>query len=239
MAHYYSDLKDNIGADVKEPVDASSGKQESQTLSGPRESPSSGSIDRPWSGRLCTQVTPQSAPQISCKGKEKVDQMLDEEFGIPAVKSPGVAKEIARTPSSDLGQRRSNRVRFPMDRTERQHAIETDYDLNEDHTASKSVGDIGLEAVALSCKDLEELRVFPSIDDEGLLQSSASKEGLVAISIGDSGLEAVALSCKDLEELRVFPSIDNEGLLQSSPSEEGLVAISAGCRKLQSILHDE
>ncbi|MCO5585813.1 hypothetical protein L7F22_039746 [Adiantum nelumboides] len=62
MAGWYTDVKDNIGIDVKEPVDASSGKQESQTLSGPRESSSSGSIDRPWSGRLCMHVIPQSAP---------------------------------------------------------------------------------------------------------------------------------------------------------------------------------
>ncbi|MCO5568785.1 hypothetical protein L7F22_022485 [Adiantum nelumboides] len=33
MAGWYNDVKDNIGADVKEPVDASSGKQESHTLS--------------------------------------------------------------------------------------------------------------------------------------------------------------------------------------------------------------
>ncbi|MCO5594866.1 hypothetical protein L7F22_048901 [Adiantum nelumboides] len=120
-----ADVKDNIGADVKEHVDASSGNQESHTLSGSRESSSSGSVDRPWSGRLRTQVTPQSAPQVSCKGKEKVDespcmtsvpsgsshidtdsdgsdQSLDEEFGIPPVRTPG--------------PRRSNRVRFPVER---------------------------------------------------------------------------------------------------------------------------
>ena len=62
MAGWYSDVKDHIGADVKELVDASSGKQESQTLSGPRESSSSGSIDRPWTGTLRTHVTPQSVP---------------------------------------------------------------------------------------------------------------------------------------------------------------------------------
>ena len=29
-----------------------------QTMSGPRESPSHGSVDRPWSGKNCVQVTP-------------------------------------------------------------------------------------------------------------------------------------------------------------------------------------
>ncbi|MCO5604044.1 hypothetical protein L7F22_058201 [Adiantum nelumboides] len=71
MACWYNDAKDNIGADVKEPMDASSGKQESHTLSGPRESSSSGSVDKPWSGRLRMQITSQSAPQVSRKGKEK------------------------------------------------------------------------------------------------------------------------------------------------------------------------
>ncbi|MCO5567720.1 hypothetical protein L7F22_021414 [Adiantum nelumboides] len=53
MAGWYSDIKDIIGADVKEPVDASSGKQESQTLSGPRESSSSGSTNMPWCNGIC------------------------------------------------------------------------------------------------------------------------------------------------------------------------------------------
>ena len=71
MASWYNDVKDSIGADVKESVDSSSSKQESKTLSGPGESFSSASIDsRPWSGRLHTQ----SVPQVSHKGKEKVGE---------------------------------------------------------------------------------------------------------------------------------------------------------------------
>ena len=58
MASWYNDVKDGIGVDVKESVDASSLKQESKTLSGPGESSSSDSIDRPWSGRLRTQNVP-------------------------------------------------------------------------------------------------------------------------------------------------------------------------------------
>ena len=54
MASWYNDEKMSIGADVKEIVDASIGKQESQPLSGPRESSSSVSVDKPWSGRLRT-----------------------------------------------------------------------------------------------------------------------------------------------------------------------------------------
>ena len=52
MASWYSDEKMSIGAHVKETVDASTRKQESQTLSGPRQSSSNVFIERPWSGRL-------------------------------------------------------------------------------------------------------------------------------------------------------------------------------------------
>ena len=69
MASWYNDVKDSIGDDVKESVDASSLKQESKTLSGPGES-SSSAIDRPWSGKLRTQ----NVPQVSHKGKEKVGE---------------------------------------------------------------------------------------------------------------------------------------------------------------------
>ena len=141
MASWYSDEKMSIGADVKETVDASIGKQESQALSGPKESSSSVSMDRPWSGRLRTQVTPQSVSQVSRKGKEKVgeppcmtsvssgsshidvdsdglEQSLDEEFGIPSVRTPGArrAKQVVKTPGSDPRPRRSSRVGFPLDR---------------------------------------------------------------------------------------------------------------------------
>ncbi len=79
--------------------------QQSQTLSGPRESSSSGSTNRPWSGRLHHNSSPTNTCDASYKGKEKVsealgmldifaryshvngkssgfEQSLDEEFGI-------------------------------------------------------------------------------------------------------------------------------------------------------------
>ena len=70
MASWYNDVKDGIGADVKESVDASSSKQDSKTLSGLGESSSSASVDTPWSGKLRTQ----NVPQVSHKGKEKVGE---------------------------------------------------------------------------------------------------------------------------------------------------------------------
>ena len=115
MSSWYSDVNEDVGAEIKEKVVAQKIGQQSQTLSGPRESPSQGSVDRPWSGRLRGKGTPPSTPHVSQKGKEKVDeplcmpdvssgyshvdadsdgseQSLDEEFGIPAVKTPGVRK---------------------------------------------------------------------------------------------------------------------------------------------------
>ncbi|MCO5570621.1 hypothetical protein L7F22_024347 [Adiantum nelumboides] len=44
------------------------------------------------------------------------DQSLDEEFDIPAVRTPGVRKQAVRTLGSDSGPRRPNRVKFPVDR---------------------------------------------------------------------------------------------------------------------------
>ena len=88
-----------------------------------------------------TQVTPPSTWNVSRKGKEKVGetpfmayvssssshadmdsdgskQSLDEEFGIVAVRTPGVrkAQEDARGQRSDPGPRRSGRVKNPVQR---------------------------------------------------------------------------------------------------------------------------
>jgi hypothetical protein len=52
MSNWYADVKDTIGADADKHVVVKNAGQQSQTLSGPRESPSSGSTNRPWSGRL-------------------------------------------------------------------------------------------------------------------------------------------------------------------------------------------
>jgi len=105
-------------------------------LNGPRKSPSSGSTNRPWSGRLHHNSSPTNTGDASYKGKEKVgealgmldisvgyshvdgkssgsEQSLDEEFGIPVMKTPGVKRiNVAnRTPRTDLSPRRSTRER--------------------------------------------------------------------------------------------------------------------------------
>ncbi|MDM1593474.1 reverse transcriptase domain-containing protein [Escherichia coli] len=99
------------------------------------------SIDRPWSGTLHQNTSLANAGDASNKGKAKVveplgmpdvsaghsyvdgessgsEQSLDEEFGIPAIRTPGVRKANVpnRTPWTDPGPRRSNKERRPVQR---------------------------------------------------------------------------------------------------------------------------
>ncbi|MDM1715273.1 hypothetical protein HX137_32225, partial [Pseudomonas sp. 165] len=133
MSSWYADVKDSIGANAHEQVVAKNTGQQSQTLSGPGESSSSVSIDRPWSGKLRQNTSPANTSDASKdKGKAKVveplgmpdvsaghsyvdgessgsEQSLDEEFGIPAIRTPGVRKANVpnRTPRTDPRPRRS------------------------------------------------------------------------------------------------------------------------------------
>jgi hypothetical protein len=108
MNSWYVDVKDSIGADAHEHVVAKNAGQQSHILSGPRESHSRGSTNRPWSGRLHHNSNPINTSDASYKGKEKVgkplgmldisigyshvdgefsgfEHNLDEEFGIPTI----------------------------------------------------------------------------------------------------------------------------------------------------------
>jgi hypothetical protein len=138
MSSWYANVKDIIEADADEHVVAKNAGQQSQTLSGPRESSSNGSTNRPWSGRLRHNSNPTNTSDASYKGKEKVgealgmldisagyshvdgessgsEQSLDEEFGIPTIRTPGVkrANVANRTPRTYPGPRRSTRERRP------------------------------------------------------------------------------------------------------------------------------
>jgi hypothetical protein len=81
MGSWYADVKDTIGAYANEHVVVKNADQQSQTLSRPRESPSSGSTNRPWSGRLRHNISPTNTGDASYKGKEKVG----EAFGMPDI----------------------------------------------------------------------------------------------------------------------------------------------------------
>ncbi|CAN1137579.1 Protein AUXIN SIGNALING F-BOX 2 [Linum perenne] len=58
------------------------------------------------------------------------------------------------------------------------------------------IGDKGLEVVAYTCKDLEELRVFPSDPLAG--QATVTEEGLVAISRGCRKLNSILYFCQQM-----------------------------------------
>ena len=135
MASWYADVKHDIGADAKENVVTENAGPSSQVLSGPQGSPSTSAVEKPWSGRLCDRKSPTSSSNVSQKGKEKVDKTpklpnlsashddvdghssgsehsLDEEFGIPSVKTPGVKKALQGMHEK---LRRSRRHRAPID----------------------------------------------------------------------------------------------------------------------------
>ncbi|MGJ2631353.1 reverse transcriptase domain-containing protein, partial [Salmonella enterica subsp. enterica serovar Paratyphi A] len=117
MASWYAEVQHDVGADVKDNVVIENASPSSQVLSGPQGSPSTGTFERPWSGRLNEREILANSSNVSQKGKENVDDApqvpelsagyddvdrhssgsdhsLDEEFGIPSVKTPGVKKAL-------------------------------------------------------------------------------------------------------------------------------------------------
>ena len=86
-------------------------------MSGPQGSPSTGSVENPWSGSLREKPSPKGSSNVSKKGKEKVEdasrmpslsashndgdlsgseQSLDDEFGIPSIKTLGAKRTQAK-----------------------------------------------------------------------------------------------------------------------------------------------
>ncbi|KAL6978431.1 GPI-anchored mannoprotein [Sarracenia purpurea var. burkii] len=59
------------------------------------------------------------------------------------------------------------------------------------------IEDSGLDAVAASCKDLQELRVFPS-DPFGPENVSLTERGLVSVSVGCPKLQSVLYFCRQM-----------------------------------------
>ncbi|MCO5550338.1 hypothetical protein L7F22_003822 [Adiantum nelumboides] len=119
IATWYTDVKDDLGADVNKSVAENSDLQ-SQVLSGSQGSPASSHVANPWSGRLRKEVSPASSVNVSRKGKEKVDDgmrmpnvtaghddvdghssgsehSLDEELGIHFAFMAKVAQDVEST----------------------------------------------------------------------------------------------------------------------------------------------
>ncbi|KAK9276386.1 hypothetical protein L1049_005919 [Liquidambar formosana] len=109
------------------------------------------------------------------------------------------------------------------------------------------IGDMGLEVVANTCKDLQELRVFPSDPYNAI--SSVTEGGLVAISIGcpklhsllyfclqmtNAALITIAKNCPNFTYFRLCilnPKMPDHITLQ--PLDEGFGAIVQSCKKLR------
>ncbi|MCO5610634.1 hypothetical protein L7F22_064873 [Adiantum nelumboides] len=118
METWYANVKKDLGTDVNKSV-AEIADLQSQVLSGPQGSPTSSHLENPWNGRLCKEVIPTSSINVFKQGKEKVDegmrvpnviarhddvdghssgseQSLDEELGIPSIRTSGVRRLHAK-----------------------------------------------------------------------------------------------------------------------------------------------
>ncbi|MCO5564483.1 hypothetical protein L7F22_018144 [Adiantum nelumboides] len=140
MATWYVDVKDDIGANVNKSVAENSDVQ-LQVLSGPQGSPASSHVANVWSGRLHKEVSLASSINALRKGKENVDEgmrmpnvtagrddvdghstgsehSLDEELGIPSVRTPAMRKLHAenKAPCSNTEPHRFGKNKYPIDR---------------------------------------------------------------------------------------------------------------------------
>lgn len=110
-----------------------------------------------------------------------------------------------------------------------------------------SICDEGLQAVAATCKDLRELRVFP-IDAQEDIEGPVSEVGLEAISEGcrklqsilyfcqhmtNAAVKTMSNNCPDLEVFRLcIMGRHRPDHLTDEPMDEGFGAIVMNCKKL-------
>ncbi|KAI3958656.1 hypothetical protein MKW98_030321 [Papaver atlanticum] len=111
-----------------------------------------------------------------------------------------------------------------------------------------SIGDKGLDVAASSCKELEELRVFPSLYG-GAVNGSVTEEGLVAISTGCPKLHSLLYFCHQMTNAALItvarnnPNFTHFRLcildpnkpdhVTSQPLDEGFGAIVQACKNLK------
>ncbi|KAL5701385.1 GPI-anchored mannoprotein [Ranunculus cassubicifolius] len=111
------------------------------------------------------------------------------------------------------------------------------------------IEDSGLEAVASSCKDLQELRVFPSEPYDMDQNVSLTEQGLVSISEGCPKLQSVLYFCRRMSNAALVTVAKNRpnftrfrlciieprtpDYLTSQPLDEGFGAIVEHCKDLQ------
>ncbi|KAF7829982.1 transport inhibitor response 1-like protein [Senna tora] len=113
--------------------------------------------------------------------------------------------------------------------------------------ALDSICDEGLQAVAATCKDLRELRVFP-VDSDEEMEGPVSEVGLQAISEGCNKLQSILYFCQRMTNAAVVAMSKNCPDLvvfrlciigryrpdpeTGEPMDEGFGAIVMNCKKL-------
>ncbi|XP_076893962.1 transport inhibitor response 1-like protein [Bidens hawaiensis] len=113
--------------------------------------------------------------------------------------------------------------------------------------ALDSICDEGLQAVADTCKDLRELRVFP-VDPQELPEGPVSEAGLLAISLGCRKLQSILYFCQQMTNAAVIAMSKNcpdlvvfrlciigryrPDRATGEPMDEGFGAIVKNCKKL-------
>ncbi|XP_062105351.1 protein AUXIN SIGNALING F-BOX 2-like [Humulus lupulus] len=110
------------------------------------------------------------------------------------------------------------------------------------------IGDKGLAVVASTCKELQELRVFPS-DPYGVGHDAVTEEGLVSISMGCPKLHSLLYFCQQMTNAALITVAKNcpnfirfrlcildptkPDPVTSQPLDEGFGAIVQGCKKIR------
>ncbi|XP_057982599.1 protein AUXIN SIGNALING F-BOX 2 [Malania oleifera] len=110
------------------------------------------------------------------------------------------------------------------------------------------IGDKGLQDVSSNCKELQELRVFPT-DPYGVVSSPVTEEGLVAISIGCPKLHSLLYFCEQMTNAALItvakncPNFTRFRLCTLNPTkadpvtmlplDEGFGAIVQSCKSLR------
>ncbi|GKA38927.1 transport inhibitor response 1-like protein [Tanacetum coccineum] len=113
--------------------------------------------------------------------------------------------------------------------------------------ALDSICDEGLQAVADTCKDLRELRIFP-IDGSENAEGPVSEVGLLAISLGCRKLQSILYFCQTMTNAAVIAMSNNcpdlvvfrlciigryrPDRATGEPMDEGFGAIVKNCKKL-------
>lgn len=111
-----------------------------------------------------------------------------------------------------------------------------------------SIGDKGLGVVASTCKDLQELRVFPC-DLYVPINTGVTEEGLVAISCGCPKINSILYFCKQMTNAALTTVAKNcpnfirfrlctlnpiiPDALTGQPLDEGFGAIVQSCKRLK------